>query len=153
MKKIIAVIIIAVAGYQWIIGESNLISSSVSDQQTLSVATVSNNGQNGVETAFKNKQSDVQVKGTGTVIHILPDDNKGSRHQKFILRLSSGQTLLIAHNIDLAKRIDSISKGDLVEFYGEYEWTDKGGVVHWTHRDPNARHVGGWLKHQGVTYE
>jgi len=106
-----------------------------------------------LQSAYKNHQSNVQVKGSGTVIRILKDDNKGSRHQKFILKLSSGQTVLIAHNIDLAPRINSISKGDVVQFYGEYEWNNKGGVVHWTHRDPHGRHVGGWLKHKGSTYQ
>ena len=80
-------------------------------------------------------------------------DNKGSRHQKFILKLSSGQTILIAHNIDLAPRIKTIAQGDTVQFYGEYEYSSKGGVVHWTHRDPNNRHVHGWLKHQGTLYQ
>lgn len=103
--------------------------------------------------AYKNKLSDIQVKGSGTVITLLADDNKGDRHQRFILRLASGQTLLIAHNIDLAPKIKRLSKGDTVHFYGEYEWNKKGGVVHWTHHAPNRRHVGGWLKHQGETYQ
>jgi hypothetical protein len=103
--------------------------------------------------AFKNRLSNVQVKGSGTVIRILKDDTRGSQHQKFILRLSSKQTILIAHNIDLAPRINSISNGDQVQFYGEYEWNAKGGVVHWTHRDPNRHHIGGWLKHQGRIYQ
>jgi hypothetical protein len=106
-----------------------------------------------LKSAYENHQSNVQVKGSGTVIRILKDDDKGSRHQKFILKLSSGQTILIAHNIDLAPRIDSISNGDMIQFYGEYEWNNKGGVVHWTHRDPNGHHVGGWLKHNGSTYQ
>jgi hypothetical protein len=106
-----------------------------------------------IKSAYENHQSDLQVKGSGIVIRILNDDNKGSRHQKFILKLSSGQTVLIAHNIDLAPRINSISKGDQVQFYGEYEWNKKGGVVHWTHHDPKGRHVGGWLKHNGTTYQ
>jgi hypothetical protein len=106
-----------------------------------------------LKSAYENHQSNVQVKGSGTVIRILKDDNKGSRHQKFILKLSSGQTILIAHNIDLAPRINSISNGDMIQFYGEYEWNNKGGVVHWTHRDPNGHHVGGWLKHNGSTYQ
>ena len=106
-----------------------------------------------IEQAFKKHKSDVQVKGSGTVSFLLKDDNKGSRHQKFVLKLSSGQTVLIVHNIDLAPRINSISKGDVVQFYGEYEWNAKGGLVHWTHSDPNNRHIGGWLKHNGKIYQ
>jgi hypothetical protein len=106
-----------------------------------------------LQSAYENQQSNVQVKDRCTVIRIFKDDNKGSRHQKFILKLSSGQTILIAHNIDLAPRINSISKGDVVQFYGEYEWNNKGGVVHWTHSDPNGHHVSGWLKHNGNTYQ
>lgn len=106
-----------------------------------------------VENAYKNRQSDVQIKGQGTVVKILPDDNKGSRHQKFILKVSSGHTILVAHNIDLAPRINSIAKGDTVYFYGEYEWNKKGGVIHWTHRDPANRHAHGWLKHNNRVYK
>jgi len=106
-----------------------------------------------LKSAYENHQSNIQVQGSGTVIRILKDDNKGSRHQKFILKLSFGQSILIAHNIDLAPRINSISNGDVIQFYGEYEWNNKGGVIHWTHRDPNGHHVGGWLKHNGSTYQ
>ncbi len=56
--------------------------------------------------------------------------------KNFILKLNSGQTLLVAHNIDLAPRIPNLQVGDSVEFYGEYEWNKKGGVLHWTHKDP-----------------
>ncbi|QOY51204.1 DUF3465 domain-containing protein [Candidatus Sulfurimonas baltica] len=45
-----------------------------------------------------------QMCDSGDVIRVLSDDNTGSRHQRFIIRLSSGQTLLIAHNIDLAPK-------------------------------------------------
>ena len=103
--------------------------------------------------AYQRRQSDVQVAGSAVVSRILPDDNEGSRHQRFILQLSSGRTLLIAHNIDLAPRINTLREGDLVEFYGEYEWNEKGGVVHWTHHDPGGRHIGGWLRHNGRTYQ
>lgn len=106
-----------------------------------------------MKTAYENQQSDVQVGGSGKVIKLLPDDNDGSRHQKFIIRLVSGQTLLIAHNIDLAPRISSIKEGDSLEFYGEYEWNSKGGLIHWTHNDPNGHHEDGWLKHKGRIYQ
>ena len=117
------------------------------------VAQNANTKSQAIQEAFKQRKSDVQVKGQGKVIKILSDDLKGSRHQRFILRLSSGQTLLIAHNIDLAPRINSLQVGDTVAFYGEYEWNEKGGVIHWTHKDPNDRHVHGWLKHEGKVYQ
>jgi len=94
----------------------------------------------------------VQVQGSGEVARILPDDNKGSRHQRFILALSTGQTLLVAHNIDLAPRIEDLKTGDKIEFMGEYEWNPAGGVIHWTHRDPSGKHTPGWLEHRGQRY-
>lgn len=106
-----------------------------------------------VSSAYQARTSNVQVRSIGTVIKILADDNKGARHQKFIVKLASGQTVLIAHNIDLARRINSINIGDSIEFYGEYEWNTKGGIVHWTHHDPAGRHKDGWLKHNGVLYK
>jgi hypothetical protein len=56
----------------------------------------------------------------------------GSRHQRFILELGSGQTLLVAHNIDLAPRLPALAVGETVDFNGVYEWTPEGGVIHWT---------------------
>ena len=94
-----------------------------------------------------------QAQGSGTVTRVLPDDNDGSRHQRFILQLASGRTLLVAHNIDLAPRVAGIRPGDKVDFYGEFESNSQGGVIHWTHHDPNGQHVGGWLKHKGRTYQ
>src|SRR5574344_947831 len=90
--------------------------------------------------AFENQQSNLQIQGDGIVSKILPDDTKGSQHQRFLLRLTNGQTLLIVHNIDLAPRIDNLNVGDTIEFHGEYKWNSKGGVVHWTHHDPDGRH-------------
>lgn len=52
--------------------------------------------------AIDRQRRNVQVQGSGRVLRVLADDNDGSRHQRFILALASGRTLLIAHNIDLA---------------------------------------------------
>lgn len=103
-------------------------------------------GNTAVHEAFKAKQSDVIVTGEGMVTKVLPDDNEGSRHQRFIVDVGSNRTILIAHNIDLAARIPNLKAGDTVAFKGEYEYNPKGGVVHWTHHDPRGKHEAGWVK-------
>jgi hypothetical protein len=104
-------------------------------------------------TAFEQRKSDVQVQGGGFVSRVLSDDRKGSPHQRIVVRLASGQTVLIQHNIALAPRVDNIREGDAISFAGEYIWNEQGGLVHRTHHDPQRRHPGGWLKHNGRTYE
>jgi len=106
-----------------------------------------------IANAFYERKSGTLVFGRGTVTRLLPDDNEGSRHQKFILALPSGQTLLIVHNIDIAPRLSSLNVGDKVGFRGVYEWNEKGGLVHWTHHDPDGARDGGWLRHGGKFYE
>jgi len=94
-----------------------------------------------------------QAQGYGVVVRTLSDDTKGSRHQRFIIKVPSGRTLLVAHNIDLAPRISFLNVGDTIEFNGVYESNAKGGVIHWTHHDPRGKHQNGWLKHQGRIYQ
>lgn len=103
--------------------------------------------------AFSQREHGVAVQSAGVVSKVLPDDNDGSRHQRFILELDNGMTVLVAHNIDLAPRLDGLKVGDVVEFNGVYEWNAKGGVIHWTHHDPRGQHAGGWLRYQGRLYQ
>jgi hypothetical protein len=102
---------------------------------------------------YRERQSGVVVEGAGTVEKLLPDDLVGSRHQRFILRIASQRTILISHNIDLAPRLDSLRIGDEVEFRGQYEWNQRGGLVHWTHHDPAGVRSGGWLRHHDRVYQ
>jgi len=143
MKKILVLLVIGFSLYGFYEKNPDFLKPNA-QQSTI--------GEDQIARAFENRQSDVQVGGSGVVVKILPDDTRGSQHQKFILRLSSGQTLLIAHNIDLAPRVGRLREGDTVEFFGEYEWNSKGGVVHWTHHDPGGQHEEGWLKHDGEKY-
>jgi Protein of unknown function (DUF3465) len=147
VKKILLILIFGIAVYGFVQQAPKSFSISSFFSSEISTSDLS------LEKAFKNNQSDIQVGGSGKVIKILPDDTQGSRHQKFILKLNSGQTILIAHNIDIAPRISALNVGDHINFYGEYEWNPKGGVVHWTHHDPSGRHEGGWLNHGGGIYE
>ena len=110
-------------------------------------------GDSALARAFQDQQSGVEVEGAGTVVRLLSDDVEGGRHQRFILELASGQTVLVAHNIDVAPRLDGLEKGDEVAFRGVYEWNAQGGVVHWTHRDPSGEHAAGWLRLGGRTVQ
>ncbi|MEL6739532.1 MAG: DUF3465 domain-containing protein [Planctomycetota bacterium] len=104
---------------------------------------------------YRREASDQILEIRARISRLLPDDNEGSRHQRFIVRFeASGHTVLISHNIDLAPRVPA-ETGDWVTVRGEYEWTDRGGVMHWTHHNPNRnpRHPGGWIEHNGRRYE
>lgn len=156
MKKLLPLFLLVAAGAFWYLEQpaERVVAPDQGIQREAQRPDTTRSSQEvSIEELFARRQSDVQVRGVGTVVRTLSDDNEGSRHQRFILELPSGHTLLIAHNIDLAPRIDSLRKGDRVEFFGEYEWNERGGVIHWTHHDPKGQHVGGWLKHEGRTYQ
>jgi hypothetical protein len=91
------------------------------------------------------------IEGSGIVRRLLSDDHDGSRHQRFVVDLRNGQTVLIAHNLELAERIP-LGIGDRVQFRGMYEWNDLGGLVHWTHRDPLGIEDGGFVKYRAGLY-
>jgi len=105
-----------------------------------------------VENLAARQESGVMIETTGRVSRLLPDDNVGSRHQRFIVELPSGHTVLVSHNIDLAQRVP-VEDGDQVTLFGQYEWNDRGGVMHWTHHDTAGQHQEGWIDHRGQRYQ
>jgi len=109
-------------------------------------------GDQAILDAFARRRSGIMVESVGTVEKILADDREGSRHQRFIIRLESDHTLLLSHNIDIAPRVP-LDERDPIEFRGQYEWNERGGVVHWTHHDPNGTRSGGWIRHRGELYD
>lgn len=156
MKKLILAFLVFAAGYGSIAyfdERPGHAPASSPQAPSASASEAATSGDAVIAEAYAQRQSNVQVRAAGSVIKILPDDTQGSPHQRFIVRLGSGQTLLIAHNIALAPRIDALREGDRVEFFGEYEWNNKGGVIHWTHDDPQGRHVNGWIDHAGRRYD
>jgi len=102
------------------------------------------------------KRSEVMVTLRANVLKVLPDDNDGSRHQRLLLSITTRNaphdTVLIAHNIDLAPRVP-VDEGDELLVRGQYEFNDLGGVIHWTHHDPRKRREGGWIELDGERYE
>ncbi len=98
------------------------------------------------------KQSNIWMTTTVRVKKQLPDDTQGDQHQRFLVVGRDNHSILIAHNIDIAPKVP-LQPGDIIEVRGRYEWNDKGGVLHWTHRDPSGRKQGGWIRHKSRTYK
>src|SRR2546423_104197 len=74
-------------------------------------------------------------------------------HEQFIIRLSSQNlTVEIEHNISVGARAP-IAEGDRVIVHGEYVWNSKGGLIHFTHHDPQGTHEGGYIEDNGRTYD
>ncbi|MDO8580986.1 MAG: DUF3465 domain-containing protein [Candidatus Omnitrophota bacterium] len=118
-----------------------------------SPSTIVLTGDQLIAQAFQTKRWDVWVESQGTIERMLADDTQGSRHQRLILRLDSGQTLLMTHNVDVAPRLPDVQPGERLAFRGEYIWNDKGGAIHWTHHDPAGRQPGGWIDYRGQRYQ
>ena len=106
---------------------------------------------NKIKKAKNNTNAQFWVGFNGKIVQKLADDNKGSRHQKFLISPAPDLTLLVAHNIDLASRIP-IKVGNAISLFGRYEWNHRGGVIHWTHHDPKGKKKGGWIKANGKVY-
>lgn len=140
----------------YVIGNANSLDQESSPTQPISstadttIAPINSDAE--LARLFDQLLSNVQVEGAGSVTRLLADDTKGSQHQRFILQLDSGQTLLITHNTDVAPHLEGLQVGDLVSFYGEYVYSDQGGTIHWTHHDPKGKHVAGWLNWNGQRY-
>ncbi len=141
-----AIIAIATVLFQYM--EPNVLNKTNLSIEPSTASTLQSN----IEALYAQRKSDKIVEITGKVIKLLADDVDGSKHQKFILELPSGHTLLVSHNIDLAPRINALKRNDTVTIKGEYEWTKKGGVLHWTHHDPRGKHEEGWIEHKGKRY-
>ncbi len=152
MKKLLP-LLLALAAIVVFYPREALFDSALSPSADNTATSPSSAATDPLRDLFERRQSNQLIDGVAVVKQLLADDNRGSRHQRFIVETASGLTVLIAHNIDLAPRIDDLRVGETIAFRGEYEWNEKGGVVHWTHRDPARRHRDGWLQWRDKRYE
>jgi uncharacterized protein DUF3465 len=106
-----------------------------------------------VERAFAEHRSEIEVTAQGSVTRLLSDDTGPTgTHQRFIIRLAGAtQTVLVTNNIEVGKRVP-LAVGDEVVVHGEYIWNDEGGLVHFTHHDPDHTHEDGWIELRGLRY-
>jgi translation initiation factor IF-1 len=94
----------------------------------------------------------IEVTVTAQVVKLLRDDTEGLPHERFLIGLNNGTTVLVAHDTKMAPRVP-LQAGDVVTIHGEYIWTEKGGVLHWTHHTDTIRHPGGYIEFNGKRYE
>ncbi|MEO6912702.1 MAG: DUF3465 domain-containing protein [Candidatus Baltobacteraceae bacterium] len=107
--------------------------------------------------AYLNEASRVEVTATGQVARVLGLRNGPSgAHEGFIMKLpncnNSLFTVKVEDNVSFAGNIP-LTEGDTLIVKGEYEYYPRGGVIHWTHRDPRGRHAGGYIEFNGKRYQ
>ena len=130
---------------RWLAGLALLLAACGANPQPDDAAIVSD---------FHNHQSSVEVTADGTVVRLLPDRSSSTGvHEQFILKLSSGDiTVEVEHNISIGARAP-VQEGDHVIVHGEYIWNAQGGLIHFTHHDPQGAHEGGYIQESGKTYD
>ncbi len=109
-------------------------------------------GDIGIVELYAQQESGVMVEFEARVERILSDDKVPPRHQRFILTLNNGHSVLIAHNLELSERVP-IKLNDRVKVHGMYQFNAQGGIVHWTHRDQGVGTRHGWIELGGKRYE
>jgi len=149
-KPLALLLLVLLALALWLFQDAGTAQAPAPTRET-APSGVPGGGEDAIEAAFKARRSKVWVESEGVVSRLLPDDRRPPRHQQFLLRLPSGRTLKVAHNVDQAPKLP-LRVGDPLRFRGRYEYDPRGGVLHWTHRDRRHRDRGGWLEHGGRIY-
>ena len=145
-KTLNAIIILIIVGivYYW--------QTSERPSSNTSIETTQYDAHEKIAVYYNNQVSGKMITLNANVSKMLSDDTYEPRHQRFIIELNNSLTVLISHNIDLAPRVLGLNVGDEVTITGQYEWNEKGGVIHWTHHDPQGRRKGGQINHNGKVY-
>jgi hypothetical protein len=106
--------------------------------------------------AWAQQSSHLEVTASGSVAKVLGTRTGPSGpHEGFLLHLRGaggrGLTVRVEDNVDLTGPIP-LAPGDDVEVRGEYIYDPRGGLIHYTHRDPRGRHPDGYVRVAGRYY-
>lgn len=102
--------------------------------------------------AEANRKNADFVQGSDMVVtQLLPDDTQGRPHQKFVVRLSTGDQIVAISNLDMCERVP-VRVGDRVGLGGQFIWTKQGGIIHWLHHDPRGSRPNGFIAYGGRIY-
>jgi hypothetical protein len=110
-----------------------------------------------VYSAWSEHRSHIEVTASGSVAHVLGTRaGPSGEHEGFLLHLRGaagrGLTVRVEDNTDLTGPIP-LQAGSDVEVRGEYIYDSRGGLIHYTHRDPRLRHPAGYVRVEGKVYQ
>lgn len=151
LRVILAIFLAAFTLLRWFRGRSTPTTTSTRAPTSTAPGTIAR--------LFREQRSDTWVETRGVVERLLPDDRDtydgSDTHQRLILRTDDGINILVAHNLCTSDRVPA-KPGDRLTLRGEYEWTEKGGTLHFTHKPKFATRDAtrsGWIEHAGKRYE
>ena len=107
--------------------------------------------------AWRFHRSRVEVTASGAVARVLgAREGRSGAHLGFLLHLAGsegrGLTVRVEDNLDLTGPIP-LSEGEFATVRGEYVYDPRGGLIHYTHRDPRGRHDAGYVQAGGRIYQ
>lgn len=120
-------------------------------------ATGADAGNAAVYDAWRAGRSQVEVTASGSVVRQLGTrEGRSGAHEGFLLHLRGaagrGLTVRVEDNVDLTGAI-ALTPGAEVVVRGEYIFDARGGIIHYTHRDPRGRHAAGYIATGGKLYQ
>ncbi len=107
--------------------------------------------------AWRGGRSGIEVQASGSVARVLGERTGPSGpHEGFLLHLTGsgghGLTVRVESNLDIMGSVP-VRDGEAATVRGEYDYDPRGGVIHWTHRDPRGRHPDGFVEIDGHRYQ
>ncbi len=121
------------------------------------IGGVGGDGNGAVYDAWRAGRSHFEVTASGSVSRILGTRlGRSGVHEGFLLHLSGagghGLTVRVEDNVDLTGPIP-LEPGEAAAVRGEYIYDPRGGLIHYTHRDPRGRHAAGYVQVAGRIYQ
>lgn len=111
------------------------------------------NGVDHIEFLYNSQRGGVFVESVGRIVKILDDQITPYPAQVILIRLSSGQKLIIKHDINLGSALPTLKKAEALQFKGIYKWNDRGGMILSTHKNNDFPKHSGWLKYDDKIYQ
>lgn len=86
----------------------------------------------------------------GVITHVFPEIDSGKSYQKFIVQIDKDLSVVVFHNTEQGSKIDALAVGEIIEVYGQYQWSEDGGIVRLTHQ--SLGHQAGWVNYKNRLY-